>query len=118
MPYLAYFFPGVVLMVVLFASIFTTASVIEDRHRGFLQSVLAAPGSRGALVAGKTLGSAAVALTQAVLFLALAPLAGFPTPASTGRCSSRRSRSPRSPSRRSGSRWRGIDNVQGNTRSR
>jgi heme ABC exporter ATP-binding subunit CcmA len=77
-PYLAYFFPGVVLMVVLFASIFTTASVIEDRHRGFLQSVLAAPGSRGALVAGKTLGSAAVALTQAVLFLALAPLAGFP----------------------------------------
>jgi daunorubicin resistance ABC transporter membrane protein len=77
-PYLAYFFPGVVLMVVLFASIFTTASVIEDRHRGFLQSVLAAPGSRGALVVGKTLGSAAVALTQALLFLALAPLAGFP----------------------------------------
>ena len=79
-PYLAYFFPGVVLMVVLFASIFTTASVIEDRHRGFLQSVLAAPGSRGALVVGKTLGSAAVALTQALLFLALAPLAGFPYP--------------------------------------
>jgi len=63
---------------VLFASIFTTASVIEDRHRGFLQSVLAAPGSRGALVVGKTLGSAAVALTQAALFVALAPLAGFP----------------------------------------
>ncbi|WP_242338733.1 MULTISPECIES: ABC transporter ATP-binding protein/permease [Anaeromyxobacter] len=76
-PYLAYFFPGVVLMVVLFASIFTTASVIEDRHRGFLQSVLAAPGSRVALAVGKTLGSAAVALTQAALFLALAPLAGF-----------------------------------------
>ena len=77
-PYLAYFYPGVVLMVVLFASIFTTASVIEDRHRGFLQSVQAAPGSRGALVVGKSLGSAAVALTQAPLFLALAPLAGFP----------------------------------------
>jgi daunorubicin resistance ABC transporter membrane protein len=77
-PYLAYFYPGVVLMVVLFASIFTTASVIEDRHRGFLQSVQAAPGSRAALVVGKSLGSAAVALTQAALFLALAPLAGFP----------------------------------------
>lgn len=76
-PYLAFFFPGVVVMVVLFAAIFTTASVIEDRHRGFLQSVLAAPGSRAALVAGKTLGSASVALTQAALFLALAPLAGF-----------------------------------------
>jgi daunorubicin resistance ABC transporter membrane protein len=77
-PYLAFFYPGVVLMVVLFATIFTTASVIEDRHRGFLQTVQAAPGSRTALVLGKSLGSAAVALTQAGLFLALAPAAGFP----------------------------------------
>jgi daunorubicin resistance ABC transporter membrane protein len=76
-PYLRYFYPGVVLMVVLFASIFTTASVIEDRHRGFLQSVQAAPGSRAALVVGKALGSASVALTQAALFLLLAPAAGF-----------------------------------------
>jgi daunorubicin resistance ABC transporter membrane protein len=75
--YLAYFFPGVVLMVVLFAAIFTTASVIEDRHRGFLQSVQAGPGSRAALVLGKALGSASVALTQAALFLVLAPAAGF-----------------------------------------
>jgi ABC-type polysaccharide/polyol phosphate export permease len=51
--------------------------VIEDRHRGFLQAVLAGPGSRGALVVGKVLGSASVALTQAALFLALAPAAGF-----------------------------------------
>jgi daunorubicin resistance ABC transporter membrane protein len=76
--YLSFFFPGVVLMVVLFASIFTTASVIEDRHRGFLQSVQAGPGSRLALVVGKALGSTSVALTQAALFLLLAPAAGFP----------------------------------------
>jgi daunorubicin resistance ABC transporter membrane protein len=76
--YLGYFYPGVVLMVVLFASIFTTASVIEDRHRGFLQTVQAAPGSRAALVVGKSLGSSSVALTQAALFLVLAPAAGFP----------------------------------------
>jgi daunorubicin resistance ABC transporter membrane protein len=76
--YAAFFYPGVVLMVVLFAAIFTTASVIEDRHRGFLQSVLAAPGSRGALAAGKALGSTSVALTQAALFLLLAPAAGYP----------------------------------------
>jgi len=37
-------------MVVLFAAIFTTLSVIEDRHRGFLQAVRAGPGSTGALV--------------------------------------------------------------------
>lgn len=76
--YRAFFYPGVVLMVVLFAAIFTTLSVIEDRHRGFLQAVLAGPGSRGAVVLGKTLGSAGVALSQAVLFLLLAPAAGFP----------------------------------------
>jgi len=76
--YLAYFYPGVVLMVVLFAAIFTTLSVIEDRHAGFLQGVLAGPASRGAVVLGKVAGSASVALSQAALFLLLAPLAGFP----------------------------------------
>jgi len=76
--YLEFFYPGVVLMVVLFAAIFTTVSVIEDRHQGFLQAVLAGPGSRGALVVGKALGSASVALSQAGLFLVLAPAAGFP----------------------------------------
>ena len=76
--YLEYFYPGVVLMVVLFAAIFTTVSVIEDRHAGFLQAVLAGPGSRAALVVGKSLGSASVALTQAALFLVLSPWAGFP----------------------------------------
>ncbi len=76
--YLQFFYPGVVLMVVLFAAIFTTVSVIEDRHEGFLQAVLAGPGSRAALVVGKVLGSASVALSQAALFLVLAPAAGFP----------------------------------------
>jgi ABC-2 type transport system permease protein len=76
--YLQFFYPGVVVMVLLFAAIFTTVSVIEDRHQGFLQAVLTAPGSRGALVLGKALGSASVALSQAALFLVLAPAAGFP----------------------------------------
>jgi ABC-2 type transport system permease protein len=76
--YREFFYPGVVLMVVLFAAIFTTVSVIEDRHQGFLQAVLAGPGSRAALVAGKALGSASVALSQAALFLLLAPAAGVP----------------------------------------
>lgn len=75
--YLEFFYPGIVLMVVLFAAIFTTMSVIDDRHEGFLQAVLVAPGSRTALVLGKVLGSSAVALAQGALFLLLAPAAGF-----------------------------------------
>lgn len=75
--YLEYFFPGVVVMVLLFASIFASVSVIDDRHQGFLQAVLAGPGSRSSLVAGKCLGSATLAGLQAGVFLLLAPLAGF-----------------------------------------
>jgi ABC-2 type transport system permease protein len=75
--YLEYFYPGVLVMVVLFSAIFTTMSVIEDRHSGFLQAVLVAPGSRVALVLGKCLGSASVALLQGGLFVLLAPVAGF-----------------------------------------
>ena len=75
--YVQYFYPGIVMLVVLFTSIFTTMSVIEDRHKGFLQAVLVAPASRSALVLGKTLGGVAIALMQAAIFLALAPLAGF-----------------------------------------
>ena len=75
--YEQYFFPGILMMLVLFASIFGTITVIEDRHEGFLQSVLIAPGSRSALVFGKALGVSSIGLIQASGFLALAPLAGF-----------------------------------------
>lgn len=75
--YLAFFFPGVVMMVVLFASIFSSVSLIEDRHQGFLQAVLAGPGSRVALVLGKCLGSSSIALIQVALFMLLLPLSGI-----------------------------------------
>ncbi len=74
--YQQFFFPGVVTMVLLFSAIFATITVIEDRREGFLQAVLAGPGSRLAVVLGKALGSSAIALLQASLFLLLAPLAG------------------------------------------
>jgi daunorubicin resistance ABC transporter membrane protein len=76
--YLEYFYPGVIFMLILQVSISATMSVIEDRRQGLLQGVLVAPGSRAALALGKTSGSATVALLNAVLFVALAPLAGFP----------------------------------------
>lgn len=74
--YQQFFYPGVVTMVLLFSAIFATITVIEDRREGFLQAVLAGPGSRGAVVLGKAMGSSAIALLQAGLFLLLAPLAG------------------------------------------
>lgn len=72
-----YFFPGIVVLVVLFTAIFATISIIQDRHEGFLQGVLIAPIPRWSLVLGKVLGGAMLALIQAWLFFLLAPLAGI-----------------------------------------
>jgi daunorubicin resistance ABC transporter membrane protein len=75
--YLEYFYPGVLVVVLLQISVTATMSVIEDRRQGFLQGVLVAPGSRTALVIGKSIGSATVGVFHAAIFLALAPAAGF-----------------------------------------
>ena len=76
--YLEYAYPGIVILTILFTSIFATISIIEDRREGFLQGVLVAPVSRLSIVLGKVFGATAIALCQAVLYLALAPLAGVP----------------------------------------
>jgi len=75
--YLEYFYPGTVVLVLLFAAIFSNISVIEDRNQGFLQGVLVAPVERSTLVAGKVLGGATLAWLQGVVFLALAPASGI-----------------------------------------
>ena len=40
MSYLEYFYPGTLILIMLFTAIFSTISIIEDRREGFLQSVL------------------------------------------------------------------------------
>lgn len=75
--YVEYFFPGTVVLILLFTAIFSTISVIEDRREGFLQSVLVAPVSRATLVLGKVLGGTTLALVQGTLLLVLAPAVGI-----------------------------------------
>jgi ABC-2 type transport system permease protein len=74
--YLGYFFPGAVVMIVLFTAIFSMMSLIQDRNEGFLLSVLAAPVSRSAIVLGKVMGGATLAAIQGVVFLIFMPLIG------------------------------------------
>ncbi len=69
--YASYFFPGTLVLIVLFTAIFTTISIIEDRREGFLQSVLVAPIPRWSMVAGKVLGGSLIALAHAAVFLLL-----------------------------------------------
>jgi ABC-2 type transport system permease protein len=71
-----HFFPGTLVMILLFTAIFATISIIEDRREGFLQGVLVAPVPRWAMMLGKVLGGAAIAMLQGIVFLFLGWLAG------------------------------------------
>jgi ABC-2 type transport system permease protein len=75
--YLDYFYPGTLVMIVLFTAIFTMMSVIEDRNEGFLLSVLVAPVPRAAIVLGKVLGGTTLAAAQGLIFLVFSPLVGI-----------------------------------------
>jgi len=70
--FLAYYFPGTLVLILLFTAIFATISIIEDRREGFLQSVLVAPIPRWSMVLGKVWGGAVIATLQGVFFLLLA----------------------------------------------
>lgn len=75
--YLEYFYPGVMLMMMLFASIFSSITIIEDRDAGFLQGVMVAPVSRLAIVLGKVMGSTSIAMVQTLIFTIAAPFLGI-----------------------------------------
>ncbi len=75
--YIEYFYPGIVVLVLLFTSIFATISVVNDRREGFLQGVLVAPVPRWRLVLAQALGGTTLALLQGILLLLLAPMTGF-----------------------------------------
>ena len=74
--YFGFFYPGSIVMIVLFTAIFSMMSLIQDRNEGFLLSVLAAPVSRSSIVLGKVLGGATLAAIQGIIFLVFAPLVG------------------------------------------
>jgi ABC-2 type transport system permease protein len=79
MTYTEFFFPGMIVMVLLFTAIFSTISVIEDRQEGLLRTVLIAPVSRYAIVVGKGLGGVTVAMLQGgvLLLFLLTPYLSF-----------------------------------------
>jgi ABC-2 type transport system permease protein len=77
MSYVEYFYPGVIILLLLFTAIFAPSSTVQDRKEGFLQGVLVAPISRLAVVIGQSLGGTTLAVAQAMVFLILSPLAGI-----------------------------------------
>ncbi|MGE5707248.1 MAG: ABC transporter permease [Bacteroidota bacterium] len=78
--YLAFLFPGIIGMTVLFTAVFSAISIIWDREFGFLKEILVSPVPRPAIAAGKILGGASVAFFQGCIVLALGPLLGIRFP--------------------------------------
>lgn len=75
--YIQFLAPGVMVMTVLFTSIFTGLEIIWDKQFGFLKETFVAPVSRIGILLGKTLGGATVAMIQGMLVFAVTFIAGF-----------------------------------------
>ncbi len=75
--YLQFVAPGVIGMVVLFAAMFSGIALLWDRQFGFLKETLVAPVPRLAIVVGRSLGGATVAMLQGILMIIACLIAGF-----------------------------------------
>lgn len=74
--YAGYLMPGMVMMIVLFGTIVSAIGLIQDRHEGYLQSVLVSPAPAWSIALSKTVAGVALVLVQTVPLLLAAPLLG------------------------------------------
>ena len=75
--YQEFIFPGIVIMSVIFSSVFFGAYIIWDRKFDFLKSVMVAPVRRSTIFLGKTFGGMTTSLIQAFILLAIGALIGI-----------------------------------------
>ncbi len=75
--YIQFLAPGIIVMSVLFTSIFTGLEIIWDKQFGFLKETLVAPVPRWQILLGKVLGGATVAMIQGTLVFLITLFAGF-----------------------------------------
>jgi ABC-2 type transport system permease protein len=79
--YLAFVFPGMLAMAVIFTSLQSAIGIIFDREFGFLKEIMVAPIPRTSVAIGKALAGATIATVQAGVVFLFAPLAGlWPSP--------------------------------------
>ncbi len=75
--YLQFIFPGMMGMTILFASIFSSISIVWDREFGFMKEMLVAPISRLSIVIGKAVSGTFISVAQAVIIMVLIPFLGI-----------------------------------------
>ncbi len=75
--YMQYIFPGILIMTVLFRSIFSSISIIWDREFGVLKEILVSPVSRKTFVLAKITSGGVISTVQALIMLIFAPFLGI-----------------------------------------
>ncbi len=75
--YQKFIFPGIVIMSVIFSSVFFGSYIIWDRKFDFLKSVMVAPVRRSTIFLGKTFGGMTTSLIQAFILLAIGIIIGI-----------------------------------------
>ena len=75
--YIQFMFPGILVMTLLFSSMFSAISIIWDREFGFLKEMLVAPISRTSIAIGKSVGGASRSTIQGLIILVFSPLIGI-----------------------------------------
>jgi ABC-2 type transport system permease protein len=67
--YAAFFYPGILALVVLFAAIYATLTLVDDKRCGFFLLSITAPGGVFGALLGKIIATTILAFLQALLFL-------------------------------------------------
>jgi len=75
--YIQFLAPGIISMATLFTAVFSGLEIIWDRQFGFLKETLVAPVSRWAIVIGRVLGGATVAIIQGLIVFTISLIIGF-----------------------------------------
>jgi ABC-2 type transport system permease protein len=78
--YLQFLAPGIVGMVMLFASMFAGISVLWDRQFGFLKEIMVTPVSRLSIMLGRVAGGVTTAIVQGLLILVIGIVMGLAVP--------------------------------------
>lgn len=73
---ISFFAPGFISMSVLFAALFSGASIIFERELGILKEILITPASRLFVALGKVSGGVTIAMIQGVMMLIIATFIG------------------------------------------
>ncbi|MHC5026611.1 MAG: ABC transporter permease [Planctomycetota bacterium] len=75
--YEAFMLPGIMTLITVFACIFSSITIIEDRNEGWLQALTVSPAPRWTIAVGSIAGGATVGALQALVLLPAAPLIGL-----------------------------------------